>query len=118
MLNLSHKKLDVWKNSIELTKQIYKITERFPKVEIYGLSNQLRRASVSIASNIAEGCARKSSMEKRRFLEISRSSLVEIDTQLIIAKELEYTDEDELNRLNEILNVLFAKLSNLILKII
>ncbi len=82
MLNLSHKKLDVWNHSIELIKIIYKLTENFPKHEIYGLSGQIRRASVSIASNIAEGCSRKSTLEKKRFLEISRSSLVEVDTQL------------------------------------
>lgn len=117
MLNLSHKKLDIWKLSIELSKQIYKITENFPKTEIYGLSNQLRRASVSIASNIAEGCARRSTIEKKRFLEISRASLVEIDTQLIIGKELHYLSEDDLREFNELINKLFAKLSNFIFKI-
>ena len=56
MLNLSHKKLDVWKLSIELIKLIYKLTEGFPKSELFGITNQLRRASVSVASNLAEGC--------------------------------------------------------------
>jgi len=117
MLNLSHKKLDVWKLSIELSKQTYKITENFPKFELYGISNQLRRATVSISSNIAEGCSRKSTLEKKRFLEISRSSLVEVDTQLIISKELNYLNDIELEKFNELLNKLFAKLSNLIIKI-
>lgn len=117
MLNLSHKSLDVWNHSIELIKIIYKLTENFPPKEIYGISNQLRRASVSIASNIAEGCARKSSIEKKRFIEISRSSLVEVDTQLIISKELDYLSDEDLQQFNELLNKLFAKLSNLILKI-
>lgn len=117
MLNLSHKKLDVWNHSIELIKIIYKLTENFPKHEIYGLSGQIRRASVSIASNIAEGCSRKSTLEKKRFLEISRSSLVEVDTQLIISKELNYLNDIELETFNELLNKLFAKLSNLIIKI-
>lgn len=74
MLNLSHKKLDVWEHSIELIKIIYKLTEEFPKNEIFGITNQMRRCSVSISSNIAEGCSRKSTNEKRRFFEISRSS--------------------------------------------
>lgn len=100
MLNLSHKKLDVLKLSIELSEQTYKITENFPKFELYGISNQLRRAAVSISSNIAEGCSGKSALEKKRFLEISRSSFVEADTQLIISKELNYLNDTELETFN------------------
>ncbi|HKJ69171.1 MAG TPA: four helix bundle protein [bacterium] len=80
MLNLNHKKLDVWNKSIKLVKEIYAITEHFPSSEIYGLTKQLRRAAVSIPSNIAEGSSRSSSIERKRFFEISRSSLAEIDT--------------------------------------
>jgi len=116
MLNLSHKKLDVWNHSIELTSKIYKLTESFPKTELYGIISQLRRASVSIASNIAEGCSRKSLVEKKRFFEIARSSLVEVDTQLEISMMLNYISQNDLNNLNELFNKLFAKLSNLILK--
>ena len=76
MLNLNHKKLEVWKLSVDLIKLTYKTTESFPKSELFGVTNQLRRASVSIASNLAEGCARKSVIERKRFFEISRSSLV------------------------------------------
>ena len=115
MLNLSHKKLEVWKLSNELVKQLYKLTDNFPKNEIFGITNQIRRAAVSIASNLAEGCARKSSVEKKRFFEIARSSLVEIDTQLEISSELKYIDKIEMDKLNEIFNKLFAKLSRLIL---
>ena len=115
MLNLSHKKLEVWKLSNELFKQLYKLTDNFPKNEIFGITNQIRRAAVSIASNLAEGCARKSSVEKKRFFEIARSSLVEIDTQLEISSELKYIDKIEMDNLNEIFNKLFAKLSRLIL---
>lgn len=68
MINLQHKKLEVWKKSIVLTSNIYEITRSFPKSERYGLSSQMRRAAVSIASNIAEGAARKSANERRRFL--------------------------------------------------
>ncbi len=80
MLNLAHKKLDVWKKSLTLVSQVYKLTQSFPREEQFGLISQLRRASVSVISNIAEGFARSSEIETKRFLEISRSSLVEVDT--------------------------------------
>jgi len=115
MLNLSHKRLDVWRLSIELIKILYKLTESFPKNEIFGITNQIRRAAVSIASNLAEGCARKSSIEKKRFFEIARSSLVEIDTQLEISLELNYINNLEIENLHELFNKLFAKISRLIL---
>ncbi len=93
MLNLNHKRLEVWKLSIDLIKLIYKLTENFPRSELFGITNQVRRASVSIASNIAEGCSRKSLTERKRFFEISRSSLVEADTQLEICRSLNYITE-------------------------
>jgi four helix bundle protein len=71
MLQLNHKKLNVWKEGINLVKMIYKLTESFPKNEIFGLSNQLRRASVSVVSNLAEGASRKTKAERIRFYEIS-----------------------------------------------
>lgn len=74
MLRLNHKNLNVWSLSLNLIKDLYKITENFPKSEIFGITNQIRRASVSIASNIAEGASRKSMAERKRFYEISRSS--------------------------------------------
>ena len=85
MLNLNHKNLDVWRASINFTTVIYNLTNNFPKSEVYGLSSQLRRAAVSVSSNIAEGAARKSKIERIRFFEMARSSLVEIDTQLEIS---------------------------------
>lgn len=115
MLNLSHKKLDVCKLSIELIKLIYKLTESFPKSELFGITNQLRRASVSVASNLAEGCARKSLIERKRFFEISRSSLVEVDTQLEICMVLKYTTDTSISEINQTLNILFAKLSKFII---
>lgn len=75
MLKLNHKKLNVWTLSLSLIKDLYKMTENFPKSEIFGITNQIRRAAVSIASNIAEGASRKSMSERKRFYEISRSSL-------------------------------------------
>ena len=114
MINLSHKKLDVWKASIKLTAIIYELTLLFPNHELYGLTSQLRRASVSIPSNIAEGAARKSAKERRRFYEIARSSLVEVDTQLEIADKLNYLSDNDLNKVENKLDHIFAMLSNLI----
>ena len=75
-----HKKLEAWQKSIELTEIIYKITSLFPKEEIYGLPNQMRRCAVSVASNIAEGAARNSTKEFLQFLSIAQGSLSELDT--------------------------------------
>ena len=85
MLNLAHKNLDVWKKSLEYVSSIYKLSQSFPREEQFGLTSQLRRASVSLISNIAEGFARSSELETKRFLQIAKSSLVEIDTQIEIA---------------------------------
>lgn len=117
MLNLSHKKLDIWKFSLDLLLNVYKQTKKFPKSETLGLTSQIRRASVSVTSNIAEGLSRISSLEKIRFLEISRSSLVEIDTQLEIAITLGYLEQTDLKEIDKISNSLFAMLTSLIKKI-
>ncbi|MCK4921382.1 MAG: four helix bundle protein [Bacteroidales bacterium] len=92
----SHKDLDIWKRSIVLVTEIYKFTKEFPSDEKYGLTNQLRRAAISVPSNIAEGAARKSSKEFVQFLHIALGSLSEIDTQIIIAKNLNYLQNVEL----------------------
>ena len=84
-----HKDLIVWKKSIELAVQIYKMTATFPKQETYGLGQQMRRASVSIASNISEGAARGSPKEFTRFLHMAAGSVSELDTQLEIADAIE-----------------------------
>jgi len=86
----NHKDLEVWKKSMYLVSNIYKITESFPNKELYGLTNQIRRAAVSIPSNIAEGAARNSKKEFIQFLYISLGSLSELETQIIIASRLEY----------------------------
>lgn len=116
MLNLGHKKLDVWKKCIEFVTNIYKTTEKFPKAELYGLTSQMRRAAVSVASNIAEGASRSSAVERKRFYEIARSSLVEIDTQLEISVNLKYCSNEELAPISDLMNHIFALLSNLIAK--
>ncbi len=86
----NHKDLEVWKKSMDLVSNIYKITESFPSKELYGLTNQIRRAAVSIPSNIAEGAARNSKKEFIQFLYIALGSLSELETQIIIANRLEY----------------------------
>ena len=113
MLNLGHKQLDTWKISLDLVTTIYALTQNFQPSETYNLSNQLRRAAVSIPSNIAEGAARNSPADRRRFYEIARSSLVEIDTQLEIAIRLHYLIREDLTGLAEQCNHLFAALSRL-----
>lgn len=113
MLDLAHKKLDVWKKSMKFVQDIYLFTESFPKTEIFGITNQLRRASVSVVSNIAEGSSRSSVRERKRFYEISRSSLVEIDTQLEISCKLGYCKNSTLEEFSKTLNHLFAMLTNL-----
>jgi four helix bundle protein len=88
MMGQSFKDLIVWQRSIQLTVAVYKLTAQFPDAERFGLTNQLRRASVSIASNIAEGYGKSTKGEYLLFLGHARGSCAEVETQLIIAKEL------------------------------
>lgn len=97
----THKDLDIWKNGIEFVQNIYKITTNFPKDELYGLTSQMRKASISYPSNIAEGAARFSKKEYIQFLYYALGSLSEIETQLVIALRLNYI-EKEVSLLNEI----------------
>ncbi len=114
MLNLNHKKLDVYKKAIELVKMFYVTTFQLPKEEMFGLISQIRRAAISVTSNIAEGAARKSKVERKRFYDISRASLVELDTQFEIADELKILNKDSLVELEKTINANFALLSKLI----
>jgi len=86
--------LVVWQRSIQLCLAVYSLTARFPKEELYGLTSQMRRASVSIASNIAEGYGRGTRGEYKQFLGIARGSVLELETQLVIANELSYCELD------------------------
>lgn len=99
----THKDLDIWKIGIQLVKQIYSFTKGFPQEEMYGLTSQLRRASISFPSNIAEGSARKSKTEYIQFMYIALGSLSEIETQLIISEELDFGSPKELLENVEIL---------------
>ncbi len=86
------KQLIVWQKSMDLVEMIYRITESFPSKEIYGLSSQMRRAAVSIPSNIAEGRRRRTTQDYKHFLHIAYGSAAEIETQIEIAKRLGYID--------------------------
>jgi four helix bundle protein len=114
MLDLSHKKLEVYQTALQLVREVYQTTRSFPKEEQYVLVSQLRRAAVSVGSNIAEGAARKSKPEKKRFYEISRSSLVEIDTQLEIAIKLKYYNKGQNTGMEHGLESIFRMLSKMI----
>jgi four helix bundle protein len=114
MLNLAHKKLEVWKFSVNFVKKIYRLSESFPKTEIYGIVNQLRRAVISRPSNIAEGASRQSASERKRFYQIARSSLVELDTQLELSVLLNYDCENDLNEISADMNYIFAMLTKMI----
>jgi four helix bundle protein len=103
----NYKKLEVWKKSILLCKKLYIVLQDFPKIEIYGLTDQMRRASVSIASNIAEWSGRGSDADFARFLYIAKWSTTELETQIYIAHELGYISEITKNELEtEIVEVL------------
>tara|TARA_R100000789_G_C2960807_1_gene137868 strand:- start:15 stop:362 length:348 start_codon:yes stop_codon:yes gene_type:complete len=91
---MNHKDLEVWKRGMDLVTEIYKLTSKFPTSEIYGLSNQLRRASISIPSNIAEGASRKGDKELLYFINMAIGSIAEIETQLLISIRLRYINEE------------------------
>ncbi len=112
-----YKDLMVWQKGIEIVDEIYTITDKFPASELYGLTNQMRRASVSIPSNIAEGFARNSSKEYKQFLYISLGSCAELDTQIIIAHRRNYITKAEMGKLAEDINHESRMLASLIGKI-
>lgn len=108
-----YKNLTVWRKSIELVKDIYKITQKFPKEEVYGLVSQMRRCAVSIPSNIAEGNTRQTTKETIQFFYYAKSSAAELETQIIISQELNYVDSEYLsiieNQINEISGLIKSK---------
>lgn len=111
------KKLKIWQNSIELIRVVYKITNTFPKDELFGIISQLRRAVVSINLNIAEGSASKSDIEFRRFLIMSLKSVYESVAIIEISKELKYLDLIEYNGTMDKLDNLGAMINSLINKL-
>lgn len=107
-------KLDVYQIALNLLKEIYPITKSFPKEEQFVLVSQLRRAAISVCSNLAEGSARISKADKRRFYEISRSSVVEIDTQFEISLVLEYLQTNQITKLESYMESVFRMLNKMI----
>lgn len=107
----------VWNNAIDFTTKVYKITTEFPNSEKFGLSNQLQRAAVSIASNIAEGSSRSSEKDFAHFLEISIGSSFEVETQLLISKNLNYISEEQYFQIIKDLSVLQKQLNQFINKL-
>ena len=105
---------NMWKNSIRISVEIYQVTKAFPSFETYGLGDQLRRAAVSIASNIAEGAGRKSEKDFGYFLQISLGSAYEVETQLYIAYKLGYLTKDTLDDLLSKINSIEKQLHEMI----
>ena len=106
----THRDLKVWNEAMDLVTQVYSVSLRFPKGEIYGLTSQMRRAEISIPSNIAEGSARSHNREYKQYLTISLGSASELETQILISNRLGYLNHEEcdvmISRLNEISRML------------
>jgi four helix bundle protein len=109
----THKDLDLWKTSMDLVLEIYRITRHYPKEEVYGMISQMRRAAVSVPSNISEGAARKHPKEFIRFLQISSGSLSELETQVIISNQLSWITEQEYIKVIGMINTLRAQMTGL-----
>lgn len=112
-----YKDLEVWKQSMDLAVEVYKASGSFPKEELFGLVSQMRRAAVSIPSNIAEGCGRKNTKEYIQFLYIAKGSLLELETQIELAGRLNYIAETDafmetIKRLRNMLIKLIVSLEN------
>lgn len=96
-----HQKLDLWKRSIDFVVKVYRLTDKFPQEEKFGLTLQIRRKAVSVAANIAEGAAKTSKKDFRRYLSNSQGSASEIETELRIAFRLSYLDEGDLRQVSK-----------------
>jgi four helix bundle protein len=113
----TYRDLNIWKVGIELVKDIYKSTEKFPKQEMYGIVSQMRRSAISIPSNVAEGFKRYHNKEYRQFLYITLGSCAELETQVTIAKELKYIQADKEVILLEKLDHIGRMITNLLKKL-
>ena len=94
-------KLVIWEKSHQLTLDIYKLTQKFPKEELFGLTSQIRRAISSVPTNISEGCGRETNKDFAHFLQISIGSACEVEYQLLLAHDLNYITDEDYNRLND-----------------
>ena len=110
----SYRDLDVWQKSMELVEMLYKLTRGFPREELFGLANQIRRSAISVPSNISEGFLRQHTNEIIQFLYIALGSCGELDTQIEISYRLKYLKDDEKDELAEEVNHLSRMLRNLI----
>jgi four helix bundle protein len=110
----SYKELIVWQKSIKLVKEIFILTEKFPKSELYGLISQMRRAAVAIPSNIAEGYGRRSPREYAQFYSISYGSALELETQIIISKDLSFTLIENFGKVDVLLEEVSRMLNSMI----
>jgi four helix bundle protein len=113
MSNFRFERLVVWQRAIEFAEIVYEITERFPRTEQFGLMNQMRRAAVSVSSNIAEGDSRASGKERVRFLEIAYGSLMEVVSQSAIAQRRKYLPQTKVHELRELAELLARMMSGL-----
>lgn len=111
------RQLQVWSKSHEIVIEVYKITESFPKDEIFGLTSQLKRASVSIPTNIAEGCGRGSDADFKRFIQIAFASASEVEYLIFLSFELSYIEEANYKKLNEQIIEIKRMLAGLIYKL-
>jgi four helix bundle protein len=111
------KELKVWAKAHQLTLHVYTVTRDFPRQEVYGLTSQMRRAAVSIAANIAEGCGRRSDGELTRFLQIARGSASELEYHLLLAKDLGFLAEQEHTRIEATLVEVQRMLTGLVQRV-
>jgi four helix bundle protein len=109
----SYRDLRVWNAAVELTLEVYRITESFPQSERFGLTSQLRRAAVSVASNIAEGHARSTRGEYRNFLSIARGSAIEVEVQLFLAEQIGYAQTPMLVKARDYCDAISRMITNL-----
>ena len=110
-------KMTIWNEGMNLATDVYKATKQFPREEEFGLKSQLRRAAVSIPSNIAEGCSRGSQKEFKHYLEISLGSAFEVETDIILTHRLSMISEKELSTLLEALHIQQRRINALIIKV-
>lgn len=111
------RKLKVWERAHQLTLEVYEITARFPREELYGLTSQLRRCSASMGANIAEGCGKEGNRELYRFLQIASGSASELDYHLLLAKDLKYLQENDYSSLDKQLSDFRRMLTALVRKV-